>query len=1175
MNKWENVYIFISSTFNDMHAERDYLVKKVFPELAIWCEERCLRLVDIDLRWGITKKDADENKRVVELCLKNIDKCRPFFLCFLGQRRGWVPKKEDINVNTLEEMKDLNGYVGDYSITELEIEHALFHPFSNNKKVDRALFFFRDDSYLNEMTGDTPQRKVYINSNENDTSKLNEYKKKIASTNNIFNYKVKWKKNLFTNELSNELNEGRITDFKIGDIELKNIIIDELKKQITNTFPNHIPCNDKEDEFLFLNSDNIIGRNSDIDKLNNYIEKNNIIPISSETGMGKTNFLIDFCNNSNKIIIKCFARNNDIYDTYHLKESILKELKEKKYIESYNVNMFNLDIDIDENIIYLIDGVDELKDDDISFIPLSLKRAKFIFSYSSDTKTGDKITKLLNKSNINIYNLNGINELSDKRVIVNEYLSQYLKNIDEDEINELINLKGSYNPLYLKIILSELRVYGSFDTLMKKIKNDYGNTPAKAFNSILIRLENDGVEYGISDKSFIKYLFLSLAVSRTGLNINELSNIIKRITNLSESYIIDTIYYYFRQLKELIILKNGLYDFKYNVFKIVTIERYEKDYTLINKIIAELFITNLGANYENENERYFKELSYHLKEAKMNKYLEDMLCNYFYIYHKNNCLDINNLLLDYELVDTTKTNLIKEKLSLSRFHILKDKKILDSLLYCHLMDSKMPILKDIKNNYKSYLITMDENYYDKLSKYQYDLFYPPKAGVKQILFSNDIMVVLGHIADMYIYDINSKKIRKKIEMVISFDKKIEIENNMIILSSTDDKIYYDLCDGNYVKNESTNKTLIMSKNTSITSLLDRPTSYVYDKLNINLDNFVVNINNKIYIKHGQIHNIYIYKKYLITESIEEIRLWDLDLINNDIDSIKDSGRIKNMYVSDCDNAIIYLFLNGRGVLKLNNDSKTSYIFETNGEEVKSIEYDGYFIWIIYKEYIEKIEINKCKKEYLNKINSYEALYNIKCYNDYTIFDVDIDKKPKIICYDKLNNNFIDILMLNETIKLSDIALPVKYKDKYIYTHGEQIYVFDDEKKYTNKYEYFNEPCCYINKNLIIYDDKLYTVNNNKGCINIYDLNIKYIGSFGHIFSNEYRCAAIINIIIKNNNAYISYTNNYLYVYDLNNYVCIATYYGENGISKFYVGNENKIIILNNINEIENITINYK
>ena len=34
MQAWKNVYVFISSTFNDMHAERDYLVKRVFSELS-------------------------------------------------------------------------------------------------------------------------------------------------------------------------------------------------------------------------------------------------------------------------------------------------------------------------------------------------------------------------------------------------------------------------------------------------------------------------------------------------------------------------------------------------------------------------------------------------------------------------------------------------------------------------------------------------------------------------------------------------------------------------------------------------------------------------------------------------------------------------------------------------------------------------------------------------------------------------------------------------------------------------------------------------------------------------------------------------------------------------------------------------------------------------------------
>jgi len=71
--QWEKVYVFISSTFNDMHAERDYLVKQVFPQLQEWCEKRKLRLVDIDLRWGVTEADATQNKRVVQVCLERID----------------------------------------------------------------------------------------------------------------------------------------------------------------------------------------------------------------------------------------------------------------------------------------------------------------------------------------------------------------------------------------------------------------------------------------------------------------------------------------------------------------------------------------------------------------------------------------------------------------------------------------------------------------------------------------------------------------------------------------------------------------------------------------------------------------------------------------------------------------------------------------------------------------------------------------------------------------------------------------------------------------------------------------------------------------------------------------------------------------------------------------------
>lgn len=82
---WKNVRVFISSTFRDMHAERDHLVKVTFPQLRQWCEERRLHLVDIDLRWGVTKEQAD-NGAAIDICLHEIDGSRPFFVSILGER---------------------------------------------------------------------------------------------------------------------------------------------------------------------------------------------------------------------------------------------------------------------------------------------------------------------------------------------------------------------------------------------------------------------------------------------------------------------------------------------------------------------------------------------------------------------------------------------------------------------------------------------------------------------------------------------------------------------------------------------------------------------------------------------------------------------------------------------------------------------------------------------------------------------------------------------------------------------------------------------------------------------------------------------------------------------------------------------------------------------------------
>jgi hypothetical protein len=46
------VRVFISSTFRDFGAERDLLMKRVFPELRRRARARFVEVIDVDLRWG-------------------------------------------------------------------------------------------------------------------------------------------------------------------------------------------------------------------------------------------------------------------------------------------------------------------------------------------------------------------------------------------------------------------------------------------------------------------------------------------------------------------------------------------------------------------------------------------------------------------------------------------------------------------------------------------------------------------------------------------------------------------------------------------------------------------------------------------------------------------------------------------------------------------------------------------------------------------------------------------------------------------------------------------------------------------------------------------------------------------------------------------------------------------
>lgn len=92
--------VFVSSTFNDLKAERNALQERVYPRLKALCAQYGTRFQAIDLRWGVSE-EAGLDQQTMNICLGEIERCqktspRPNFIILLGDRYGWCPLPSQI-----------------------------------------------------------------------------------------------------------------------------------------------------------------------------------------------------------------------------------------------------------------------------------------------------------------------------------------------------------------------------------------------------------------------------------------------------------------------------------------------------------------------------------------------------------------------------------------------------------------------------------------------------------------------------------------------------------------------------------------------------------------------------------------------------------------------------------------------------------------------------------------------------------------------------------------------------------------------------------------------------------------------------------------------------------------------------------------------------------------------
>ncbi len=546
-SKKRNVRVFISSTFRDMIDERDYLMKNVFPEIKQSCKEYGIDFTEIDLRWGVTNEEAEQGK-VIEICLHEIDKSRPYFIGILGERYGWVPD-ETVRFKiekTLENFQWLHQDFQDkLSITEMEIQYGVLR---NTKMKGNAFFYLRDKS----LTPENPD--FFEKENSCDHKKLQKLKHKLLEQKEYPVHEFDSIKKL-GELIANDLQQAIIRDTK-----LEQKLTPILKFRVNQI--NHIK----------QHSDFYIPEKKSLKKLDELVDSNaNKIVIYSPQGNGKTALLSHW-------IRKNFEQKNTFPLLFHLTGAsseyatinalfwnISKEISaifnfENEYNPDYEnpaqeILRILKKVDRLYKVIIVIDGIENIKANPffskLYWLPIGIpQNITFIIS----TNNNDYLGTLQKRSFLKIT----IGRLSkfQRTDFIKKYLQLFGKKLPENLLEKLAESTISKSPQTLKIVLNELRLMGKHENLEQELNKYIEAKNALAlYTKVLERIEDDFDEN--SPGLFSEILSL-LACSKFGLSEQELMDLTQS-ARLYLSPILLSLEDYLKKADSLISIENAMF----------------------------------------------------------------------------------------------------------------------------------------------------------------------------------------------------------------------------------------------------------------------------------------------------------------------------------------------------------------------------------------------------------------------------------------------------------------------------------------------------------------------------------------------------------------------------------------------------------------------------------------
>ena len=524
------IRIFISSTFLDMKVERDLLVREVFPELRRMCEPHGITVNEVDLRWGITEQEAERGE-TLPLCLAEIERCRPFFICMLGERYGWVPS--EISEDLISRQPWLLEHHRQ-SVTALEIIHGVLR---HEGKIKNALFYFRDPEYLKSLP-ENEQKTFRENPSPSEIKAVG-----FSSAMGLAEQRAKMLADL---KDCIRASGARVFDGYYHPADFARQVAQELANIIRPLLPVNSAADSLDREsaahksFARRRAKGYVFHPKDHHYINSFLlGQGDGCVVSGGAGAGKTAFLAAWSmglTNENKasIVLTHFVDATAASSTWEMMlRKMIHELGLATDIHfDQPANNESLpgafaralyEAAANRQIVIVVDAVDQLEDREgareLAWLPIALPAGVKMVISSGE---GPALEAAQRRDWL-LVNLSPL-EADRRRSLIEAFLSRYAKRLDKHRFERIVSATQTASPLFLRILLDELRLTAGHDSLDLYLSR-YLNAAdtVQLLGLVLQRWEDD---YSRDKYDWVRSALAMLWASRRGLTESELVELV-------------------------------------------------------------------------------------------------------------------------------------------------------------------------------------------------------------------------------------------------------------------------------------------------------------------------------------------------------------------------------------------------------------------------------------------------------------------------------------------------------------------------------------------------------------------------------------------------------------------------------------------------------------------------